>query len=111
MVSINLILAAFIVKLAELAKQPCPQRQHPLKTAEVKIDKKKLRFRYIKVTILPPDECPDGQQLTQAGVCQPCQKGFYRSKGSQKTCAACPSGMTTEKEGSMTKENCNTRKL
>lgn len=56
------------------------------------------------------DECPDGQQLAQAGHCISCQKGSYRTKGSHKTCVPCSAGLTTEKEGSMTADQCNIRK-
>uniref|UniRef100_A0A915IUL4 Sushi, von Willebrand factor type A, EGF and pentraxin domain-containing protein 1 n=1 Tax=Romanomermis culicivorax TaxID=13658 RepID=A0A915IUL4_ROMCU len=52
------------------------------------------------------DECPDGQQLTQAGQCRPCDKGTYKAAVSQKTCVACPAGFTTEKEGSVARDQC-----
>uniref|UniRef100_A0A8R1HK39 Sushi, von Willebrand factor type A, EGF and pentraxin domain-containing protein 1 n=1 Tax=Caenorhabditis japonica TaxID=281687 RepID=A0A8R1HK39_CAEJA len=56
------------------------------------------------------DECPDGDQLSASGVCQPCQVGTYRSRGENKKCVACPPGTTTESVSSTRREQCNTPK-
>ncbi|CAB3409320.1 unnamed protein product [Caenorhabditis bovis] len=54
------------------------------------------------------DECPDGQQLSSSGICQPCQVGTYRSRGEHKKCVPCPPGTTTEGTASHRREQCNT---
>ncbi|CAD6196232.1 unnamed protein product [Caenorhabditis auriculariae] len=54
------------------------------------------------------DECPDGEQLSPAGVCQPCDVGTYRSRGEHKKCISCPPGTTTEATSSTRREQCNT---
>ncbi|CAI4229466.1 unnamed protein product [Auanema sp. JU1783] len=54
------------------------------------------------------DECPDGEQLSMSGVCQPCAFGFYRSRGENKQCVQCPPGTTTETTSSTRREQCNT---
>ncbi|VDM57880.1 unnamed protein product [Angiostrongylus costaricensis] len=54
------------------------------------------------------DECPDGEQLSFSGSCQPCPAGFYRTRGVHKQCVACPTGTTTESVGSIRREQCNT---
>ncbi|CAK5102219.1 unnamed protein product [Meloidogyne enterolobii] len=56
------------------------------------------------------DECPDGQQLTASGSCQPCPQGMYRTRGQDKQCVECPSGTTTEGVGAGNKALCNTPK-
>uniref|UniRef100_A0A914MRZ1 Uncharacterized protein n=1 Tax=Meloidogyne incognita TaxID=6306 RepID=A0A914MRZ1_MELIC len=56
------------------------------------------------------DECPDGQQLTASGSCQPCPQGMYRTRGQDKQCVECPSGTTTEGVGAGNKVLCNTPK-
>ncbi|VDD92750.1 unnamed protein product, partial [Enterobius vermicularis] len=54
------------------------------------------------------DECPDGEQLVQAGVCLPCPQGTYRTKGVHKGCIECPPGTTTEGPSSVKRSQCNT---
>ncbi|KAL3983031.1 EGF-like domain family protein [Acanthocheilonema viteae] len=56
------------------------------------------------------DECPDGEHLTQVGVCLPCPQGTYRTRGVHKTCVDCPSGTTTEGTSSVRRMQCNTPK-
>uniref|UniRef100_A0A0N4ZHL7 Delta-like protein n=1 Tax=Parastrongyloides trichosuri TaxID=131310 RepID=A0A0N4ZHL7_PARTI len=53
------------------------------------------------------DECPDGEQMTIAGVCQNCPIGTYRTKGQQRQCELCPEGTTTEFTRSTHKLECN----
>ncbi|PIO67378.1 GCC2 and GCC3 [Teladorsagia circumcincta] len=38
------------------------------------------------------DECPDGEQLSSSGSCQPCPSGSYRTRGEHKQCVLCPPG-------------------
>ncbi|VDK85251.1 unnamed protein product [Onchocerca ochengi] len=56
------------------------------------------------------DECPDGEHLTQAGVCLPCPQGTYRTRGVHKSCVDCPPGTTTEGTASVRRMQCNTPK-
>ena len=56
------------------------------------------------------DECPDGEQLTRSGTCQPCPMGTYRSRGEDKRCEECPAGTTTEGTGAVRRSDCNTPK-
>ncbi len=56
------------------------------------------------------DECPDGEQLTKAGSCQPCPMGTFRSRGEDKRCVECPDGTTTEGMGAVLSGDCNTPK-
>ncbi|PAV81132.1 hypothetical protein WR25_22379 isoform C [Diploscapter pachys] len=54
------------------------------------------------------DECPDGEQLSHAGICQACPVGSYRTRGEHKQCIECPIGTTTEGKSSTRREQCNT---
>jgi hypothetical protein len=54
------------------------------------------------------DECSDGEHLIQAGTCQRCPQGAYRTKGVHKTCIPCPTGTTTERDGAVRRNDCNT---
>lgn len=54
------------------------------------------------------DECADGEHLMQAGTCEKCDQGTYRTKGVHKTCNSCPVGITTEGKGAVRREDCNT---
>lgn len=55
------------------------------------------------------EECPTGMQLTPSGnnaTCDPCLKGFYRTKGREMACQSCPPGFTTLGERSAIVEDC-----
>jgi CUB/sushi domain-containing protein len=52
----------------------------------------------------------DGEHLTEAGTCQPCSQGTYRTKGVHKQCVSCPEGTTTEMPGATKRMQCNTPK-
>lgn len=51
-------------------------------------------------------ECEPGQQLSQLGACEPCQQGWFRSRG-RPSCEQCPSGFTTETVGSTERRHCS----
>uniref|UniRef100_T1IXR4 Uncharacterized protein n=1 Tax=Strigamia maritima TaxID=126957 RepID=T1IXR4_STRMM len=52
------------------------------------------------------EDCSSGQQIGTSGTCEPCPRGFYRTKTKHIACQACTSGTTTSGAGSTSSADC-----
>ncbi|XP_040577922.1 uncharacterized protein uif [Lepeophtheirus salmonis] len=52
------------------------------------------------------EECEDGKQLGEDGLCEPCNYGTFRSKGLHLACEPCPPRFTTSENGAKTLSDC-----
>lgn len=50
-------------------------------------------------------DCPEGTELKSDGTCVKCPHGYYRSI-LEDVCMKCPAGITTDRDGSESAENC-----
>ena len=53
------------------------------------------------------EECESGLQLGPTGICEPCPRGMYRTRGIHAACIKCPNDRTTLRVGASTKEECS----